>query len=241
MSSDQPEAVGRTWVDVAYLGRWWFLAIIAIVGIVLLVVLDDSVSGFVETYGEDIKSAAAGLVVGAVASRWITLKFLRIPFVDFLILDFENLTGDVWSVPVPRLQRMKVNGGNNLTFSWGKGYQFKLARSIDLDKDEITVAWPHEIPIEQAAITLSALQLREDDYTRCKIENLYLRRYPRVIGADLARGASESFAMDLSEMLRLDDFDVDGFVDHLDPLRRKNPTDPSDSGGEADAAESSAE
>ena len=138
-------------------------------------------------------------------------------------------------------KRMKVNGGNNLVFSWGMGYQFKLARRIDPENDEIEVAWPHEIPIEQAAITLDALQRREDDYTRCKIENLYLRRYPRVIAGDLARGASESFAKDLSEMLRLDDLDVDTYLGDLDPLRRRRPTDHSDEGGEADVGEPSPE
>lgn len=244
MSSDRPEAVGRTWVDVAYLGRWWFLAILVLVCVVLLVVLDDSVSDFVEAHGDDIKSLAVGLVAGLIVSRWFTLRFLRIPTMDFLILDFQRMTGDVWSVPVPRLKQMKVNGGNNLVFSWGCGFQFKLARSIDLDRNEITVAWPHEVPIEQAAITLSALQQREDDYTRCKIENLFLRRYPRVIAGDIARGASESFAKDLSEMLRMDDFSIDDLIDGLDPLRRKRPTDHSDEpdeGGDADVEEQASE
>lgn len=228
---DKPtEVVGRTWLDLIFMGRWWLLLILIVVGLVLLMVLDDSVSVWAEQHGEDIESAAVGLVVGAIAGRWITRKFLRVPTIDFLVLDFENLTGDVWSVPVPRLASMKVNGGNNLVFSWGLGYQFKLARRVDPFTNEIEVAWPHEIPIEQAAISLDALQRREDDYTRCKIENLYLRRYPRVLAADLARGASESFASDLSEMLRIDDFDIDGYVGGLDPLRRKRPTDQSERG-----------
>ena len=237
MSSEAPEAVGRTWLDLIWYGRWWLLAILAVIGLVLLVVLDDSISQWVELHDEDVKSAAVGIVAGLIVGRWVTRKYLRIPTMDFLILDFQHMTGDVWSVPVPRLAEMKVNGGNNLVFSWGMGYQFKLARSIDLDKNEIEVAWPHEIPIEQAAISLSALQQREDDYTRCKVENLYLRRYPRVIAGDIARGASESFAKDISEMLRIDDFDVMSYIDGLDPLRRKGPTDQSDQpekGGDAD-------
>ena len=109
MSSDGPEMVGRTWLDLLWYGRWWLLAILVVVGIVLLVVLDDSVSVFVEENGEDIKSAAVGLAAGFVVGRWITRKFLRIPTMDFLVLDFQNMTGDVWSVPVPRLKEMKVN------------------------------------------------------------------------------------------------------------------------------------
>ena len=244
MSSDQPEAVGRTWVDVFYLGRWWFLAILVIIGLVLLVVFEDSVSGLAEAHGEDIKSLAVGAVAGFIASRWVTNRFLRVPTMDFLVLDFQNMTGDVWSVPVPRMKEMKVNGGNNLVFSWGMGFQFKLARKVDPENNEIEVAWPHEVPIEQAAITLSALQQREEDYTRCKIENLFLRRYPRVIAGDIARGASESFARDVSEMLRIDDFDTVSYIDGLDPLRVKHPMDRSDvpdEGGEASAAEPPAE
>ena len=121
MSFEQPEAVGRTWVDVFYLGRWWLLAILVIVGLVLLVVLDDSVSALAETHGEDIKSLAVGAVAGFIASRWVTNRFFRVPTMDFLVLDFQNMTGDVWSVPVPRMKEMKVNGGNNLVFSWGMG------------------------------------------------------------------------------------------------------------------------
>ena len=244
MSSDSPEMVGRTWLDLLWYGRWWLFAILVVVGIVLLVVLDDSVSVYVEEHGEDIKSAAVGLVAGFVVGRWLTRKFFRVPTMDFLVLDFQNMTGDVWSVPVPRMKEMKVNGGNNLVFSWGMGFQFKLARKVDPENNEIEVAWPHEVPIEQAAITLSALQQREEDYTRCKIENLYLRRYPRVIAGDIARGASESFARDVSEMLRIDDFDIVSYIDGLDPLRVKRPTDRSDvpdRGGEASAAEPPAE
>lgn len=229
---DAPEVVGRTWLDLIYMGRWWLLGILLVVGIVVLVVMDDSITAFVDSRGEDLESLAVGLVAGFIAARWITMKFLRVPTIDFLVLDFQNLTGDVWSVPVPRLRKMKVNGGNNLVFSWGMGYQFKLARRIDIENNEIEVAWPHEIPIEQAAITLDALQRREDDYTRCKIENLYLRRYPRVIAGDLARGASESFARDVSEMLRIDGLDLDEYIGDLDPLRRRRPTDHSDTGGD---------
>ena len=238
---DAREVVGRTWIYLIFMGRWWILGILVVVGLCLLVLLDDSITAFADSHGEDIQSLAVGLVVGFLAARWLVLKFLRVPTMDFLVLDFQNLTGDVWSVPIPRLKRMKVNGGNNLVFSWGMGYQFKLARRIDPENDEIEVAWPHEIPIEQAAITLDALQRREDDYTRCKIENLYLRRYPRVIAGDLARGASESFAKDLSEMLRLDDLDVDTYLGDLDPLRRRRPVDHSDEGGEADVGEPSPE
>lgn len=244
MSYDQPEMVGRTWLDLLWYGRWWLLAILIVIGTVLLVVLDGSISSYVEVHEKDIKSLAVGILAGFVVGRWLTRKFFRVPTMDFLVLDFHNMTGDVWSVPVPRLKEMKVNGGNNLVFSWGMGYQFKLARRIDPDKNEIEVAWPHEVPIEQAAITLSALQQREDDYTRCKIENLYLRRYPRVIAGDIARSSSEAFAGDLSEMLRMRDFDVVSYIEGLDPLRAKRPVDQSDlsgDGGDKDASEPSSD
>lgn len=228
MSSDvarDPEPVGRTWADVLYGGRRFLvLAIAVVVVLILVVVYKPDLSGVSAWYEENrpaVQAFAAAFVVMFLIGRFITLRLIAVQTVDYLVLDFVNLRGSVYRIPVPLLSEFEVTGGNNLQFSWRDGHVFKLARRVDIDGGIIETAWPHEVPIEQAAFTLSDLQAREKDYRDCKIENLLLRRRPMVLAADLARDANDHLASELSELLELGELDVDSYLDGLDPLHRR--------------------
>lgn len=232
------EEVGRTWADLAYAARWYILAIVAVIAVAVWAHLSgfsfDGVRSFVDRWGVAIEYFVICFVLFFLIGRWVVRLLLRVPTVDFLVLDFETFRGAIYRIPVPLLSRMEVTGGNNLTFSWRTGDSFRLARKVDLDNGVIETAWPHEVPIEQAAFTLSDLQRREDDYEEAKLENLYLRRRPVVVATDLAKRASSDLTHEISEALRLDELDIDAYLDGLDPLRsRRSGTD--DEGGESDA------
>ncbi len=242
--SDQ---VGRTWADLLYSARKWVLLfVILILAGIGLYLGGDSLSGvgsFLEKYSDAIGFFIGCFVLFFIIGRWITRFLLRVPMMDYLVLDFDSLTGALYRIPVPLLSKMEVSGGNNLTFSWRTGDSFRLARKVDLEAGVIETAWPHEVPIEQAAFTLSDLQRREEDYEHAKIENLYLRRRSVVIAADLAKKANVDLTHEISDALSIDELDIDAYLEGLDPLKSRmsgEETEPSE-GGDEDAGEQASE
>ena len=241
MYSDRPsdvplEPVGRTWADVLYGGRRLLLLIVVVIAALVLIAVYRPDLSVLSDWYEDNKPAIQAFAVAFVAmfliGRFITLRLIAVQTVDYLVLDFVNLRGSVYRIPVPLLSLFEVTGGNNLQFSWRDGHVFKLARSVDIENGIIETAWPHSVPIEQAAFTLSDLQAREKDYQDSKIENLLLRRRPVVLAADLARTANDHLASELSDLLQLGDLDVESYLEGLDPLHRRRLADdaPEDSG-----------
>ena len=234
MSSDRPsdvwlEPVGRTWADILYGGRkLLFFAFIAIVVLILIAIYRPDLSGAAAWY-EDSKPAIRAFIFAFIMmfliGRFITIRLLSVQTVDYLVLDFVNMRGSVYRIPVPLLSSFRVSGGNNLQFSWRDGHIFKLARSVDIENGTIETAWPHSISIEQAAFTLSDLQAREKDYQDAKIENLLLRRRPVVLATDLAKDANDHLASELSDLLQLGKLDVDSYLDGLDPLESRRLSD----------------
>lgn len=223
------EPVGRTWADILFVGRRPILVVlVAVVALVLVVIYRPDLSWISEWYDENkpaIKTFIAAFVVMFLLGRSITLRLLSVQTVDYLVLDFVNMRGSVYRIPVPLLASFKVSGGNNLQFSWRDGHVFKLARSVDIENGIIETAWPHSISIEQAAFTLSDLQAREKDYQDAKIENLLLRRRPVVLATDLAKDANDHLASELSDLLQLGKLDVDSYLDGLDPLESRRLSD----------------
>lgn len=222
--SDTPiDQVGRTGWDVLYAGRRWvLLSVISAILCICIYLAGDSLDGiglFLDEYSDAIGFFVGCFVLFFIIGRWTTRFLLRVPMMDYLVLDFDSFTGAIYRIPVPLLSRMDIEGGNNLTFTWRTGDGFRLARNVDLDKGVIETAWPHEVPIEQAAFTLSDLQRREEDYERCKIENLYLRRRSVVIAADLAKRSNRDLTHEISDVLALDELDLDSYLDGLDPLK----------------------
>lgn len=234
MSSDRPsdawlEPVGRTWADILYGGRrLLFFTLIAIVALILFAIYRPDFSGAAAWY-EDSKSAIRAFIFAFIMmfliGRFITIRLLSVQTVDYLVLDFVNMRGSVYRIPVPLLSSFRVSGGNNLQFSWRDGHVFKLARSVDIENGIIETAWPHSVSIEQAAFTLSDLQVREKDYQDAKIENLLLRRRPVVLATDLAKDANDHLASELSDLLQLGKLDVDSYLDGLDPLENRRLSD----------------
>lgn len=234
------EEVGRTWADLFWTGRAYILlAVVAVAVVACFLVYRPDLSGvgsFLDRYSDAISCFIAAFVVFFLIGRSVTRNLLRVPMMEFLVLDFDGFRGEIYRIPIPLLSMMDVSGGNNLAFTWRTGDGFRLARKVDLENGVIETAWPHEVPIEQAAFTLSDLQRREEDYERTKIENLYLRRRPVVIASDLARRSNQELAHEISDALELDELDIDAYLDGLDPLKvRPDP----DEGGESDEEPSS--
>lgn len=223
-SKDQ-QPVGRTGADLLYLSRFAILVAILVIGfLILLWFSGDAASEILSEYGDAIAVFVMAFIFMFIVARGIVLRLLRVPTIDYLVLDFQDMTGSIHRIPVSLLKDMEVSGGNNLQFTWRDGHSFRLARSVDLDAGSIVTAWPHEIPIEQAAFTLGDLQRREEDYKNCKLENLLLRRCPVVIASDLARESNLYLTKEISEVLGLGELDVAEYLKGLDPL------DPKDSG-----------
>lgn len=229
--SSRSEPVGRTWADVFYSGRKRLaLAVIIIVALILIVVYKPDFSFVLAWYRENkpaVHAFIGAFIVMFIIGRFITLRLIQVQTVDYLVLDFVNMRGSVYRIPVPLLSTFEVAGGNNLQLSWRDGHVFKLARSVDIENGVIETAWPHSVPIEQAAFTLSDLQAREKDYRDAKIENLLLRRRPIVLAADLARDSNDHLASELSDLLQLGTLDIDSYLDGLDPLHRRKLSDDS--------------
>ncbi len=232
MSSEIPperpqEVVGRTWADVVWRGRGALLAVILLLIVVLVLAIARPDLSGVGGHAGEIEAFIAALVLGVIVGRIAAGRLHRVRYVDYLVLDFEGLRGAIYRIPVPQLARMEISGGSNLVFSWRTGQTVRLARRVDLRAGVIETAWPHEVPIEQAAYTLSDLQAREEDYERCKIENLMLRRRSMVIAADLARQANTHLADEISDVLQLGSLDVVAYMEGLDPLKphREDPED----------------
>lgn len=245
---EQPmDQVGRTWADILYSARRWILGglVLCIAGVAIYLGGGSlsGVSTFLEKYSDAIGFFIGCFVLFFIIGRGITRRLLRVPMMDYLVLDFDSMTGAIYRIPAPLLARMDVEGGNNLTFSWRTGDSFRLARSVDLENGVIRTAWPHEVPIEQAAFTLSDLQRREEDYEKTKIENLYLRRRPVVIAADLAKKANVDLTHEISDALSLDELDAEAYLEGLDPLKsRMSGTETgAGEGGDSDAGEQAAE
>lgn len=220
------QPVGRTWADVFYSGRMMiFIIVAAIFAVILFVVYHPDlapVGDWIHRNKSSIEAFCASFIVFYILGRWLTLTLMQVQSVDYLVLDFINLKGAVYRIPVPLLADFEVSGGNNLQLAWRDGHVFKLARSVDIEKGIIETAWPHEVPIEQAAFTLADLQVREKDYRDAKIENLLLRRRPVVVAADLARESNDYLARELSDLLQLGDLDVDSYLKDLDPLQPRH-------------------
>ena len=243
MSSDRPsdvwlEPVGRTWADILYGGRrLLFFALVAIVALIFIAIYRPDLSGAAVWY-ENSKPAIRAFIFAFIMmfliGRFITIRLLSVQTVDYLVLDFVNMRGSVYRIPVPLLSSFRVSGGNNLQFSWRDGHVFKLARSVDIENGIIETAWPHSVSIEQAAFTLSDLQVREKDYQDAKIENLLLRRRPVVIAADLARESNDYLASELSDLLQLGGLDVESYLEGLDPLKRRRSADDDPEGIESE-------
>lgn len=231
-SFEDTAPVGRTWADMVYSARWPILILVSIIVLVIVGALfRDDIGSFIAKYSDQIRIFAAAFVLFFLIGRYVTKVFFRVPTVDYLVLDFESFRGEIYRIPVPLLSELAISGGNNLTFSWRTGDGFRLARRVDLENGVIETAWPHEVPIEQAAFTLADLQRRESDYERLSIENLYLRRRPTVIATELAARSNRYLADEISEALKLDGLDLDSYLKGLDPLReRREP----ESGGEDD-------
>lgn len=236
--SSRSEPVGRTWADVFYSGRRRLAAAVVIIVALILIVVYKPDFSFVSVWYQENKPAVhafvGAFVVMFIIGRFITLRLIQVQTVDYLVLDFVNMRGSVYRIPVPLLSTFEVTGGNNLQLSWRDGHVFKLARSVDIENGIIETAWPHSVPIEQAAFTLSDLQAREKDYRDSKIENLLLRRRPIVLAADLARDSNDHLASELSDLLQLGTLDVDSYLDGLDPLHRRKFSEdaPEDAAGE---------
>ena len=230
---DSGSVVGRTGADLLYDSRFYILIVVAIlIGAFALILLP----GAREAISDNLDILKL-FFIPMIIFYWIGMRILpvllHVPTMDFLVLDFENFTAAIYRIPLPLLTQMKITGGNNLNFSWRTGESMKLARRVDLDNGVIETAWPHEVPIEQAAFTMSDLQRREKDYERKSIENLLLRRRPTVIGADLARDSNMFLSKELSELLKLKQFDIDEYLRGLDPLEepvRKDPMEDGDDG-----------
>lgn len=222
------EPVGRTWADMLYTGRRWIglgvLILLIILAFAFIPGLREAVSDNSDVIGSFIGSSILFFFIG----RIVTRRLLTVPTCDFLVIDFQEFRGELYRIPVPLLADMDVSGGNNLSFSWRSGQMFRLARRVDLENGIIETAWPHEVPIEEAAFTLSDLQRREADYERKSIENLYLRRRPVVIGADLARPAIQDISREISQLLGLADFDLESYLAGLDPLKHPKKEEASD-------------
>lgn len=228
---EEQEVVGRTWADVLYRTRWILLVALGVVVCVALVAVyrpdTSGLSAAVRDNGDAIKAFIGISVLFFLIGRSFTIRVLSVRTVDYLVLDFTSLKGAVYRIPAPLLSEFRISGGNNLSFCWRDGHTFKLARRVDLENGVIETAWPHEVPIEQAAFTLSDLQARERDYQDCKIENLYLRRRPVVIASDLARQANDHLAEEISDAMELGRLDMEGYLAGIDPLR---PTRAADDG-----------
>ena len=223
------EPVGRTWADILFAGRRLLLLVLGVVVLLVLVAIyRPDLSGISEWYRDNepaIRAFVLAFILMFVIGRFITLRLISVQTVDYLVLDFVNLRGAVYRIPVPLLSSFRISGGNNLQLSWRDGHVFKLARSVSIEDGIIETAWPHQVPIEQAAFTLSDLQAREKDYQDAKIENLLLRRRPVVLAADLARDANDHLASELSDLLELGDLDVDSYLNGLDPLKPRKGSD----------------
>lgn len=213
------EVVGRTTADLLYDSRFYILLVLCVVGFVVAYVLIPEIGAWISDNLEILKVFFGPMIIGFLVGLKIVPIFLRVPTMDFVVLDFENFSGAIYRIPVTVLSRMEVSGGNDLAFSWRTGDTFRLARSVDLENGIIRTAWPHEVPIEQAAFTLSDLQKREDDYQRKTVENLLFRRRPIVIGADLARSSNDYLVSELSDLLKMKQFDIEEYLDREDPLR----------------------
>ena len=240
MSSDAGiMPTGRTWADIIYGARRHILAVIVIIAAAVFFAFSGvsvkDIGLFLEEYSDVLKAFGFSFLVFFLAGWTVTKKLLRVPTVDYLVLDFDSFTGAIYRIPVPVLFRMQVTGGNNLVFSWRTGASFKLARRVDLENGVIETAWPHEVPVEQAAFTLSDLARREDDYRDAKIENLFLRRRSMVAAADLAKRSNQALAHDISAVLKLDELDMDAYMAGLDPLASGRTAADDIQGGEEDA------
>lgn len=225
----EPELVGRTWADVLYRMRWILLVVLGVVVCVVLVAVyrpdTSGLSAAIHDNEDAIKAFIGIFILFFLIGRSFTIRVLSVQTVDYLVLDFVNLKGAIYRIPVPLLPEFRISGGNNLSFCWRDGHIFKLARRVDLEEGVIETAWPHEVPIEQAAFTLSDLQAREKDYQDCKIENLYLRRRPVVIASDLARQANDHLADEISDAMELGRLDIGSYLDGIDPLSPRRAAD----------------
>lgn len=223
------QPVGRTWADILYSGRKTLLIIVLISAAVTIFVAYrpdlSPIGNWISENKAAIEAFCASYIVFYLIGRWLVKQLMAVQCVDYLVLDFVNLKGAVYRIPVPLLADFEVSGGNNLQFAWRDGHVFKLARSVDIEAGRIDTAWPHEVPIEQAAFTLADLQSREKDYRDCKIENLLLRRRPVVVAADLARESNDYLAHELSDVLSIGDLDVASYLDGLDPLQPRRLSD----------------
>ena len=199
--SDAPiEPVGRTWADILFAGRRLLLLVLGVVVLLVLVAIyRPDLSGISEWYRDNkpaIRAFVLAFILMFVIGRFITLRLISVQTVDYLVLDFVNLRGAVYRIPVPLLSSFRISGGNNLQLSWRDGHVFKLARSVSIEDGIIA-----------------------------KIENLLLRRRPVVLAADLARDANDHLASELSDLLELGDLDVDSYLNGLDPLKPRKGSD----------------
>ena len=157
--SDAPiEPVGRTWADILFAGRRMLLLILGVVVLLALVAIyRPDLSDISEWYRDNkpaIRAFVLAFILMFVIGRFITLRLISVQTVDYLVLDFVNLRGAVYRIPVPLLSLFRISGGNNLQLSWRDGHVFKLARSVSIEDGIIETAWPHQVPIEQARRTI---------------------------------------------------------------------------------------
>lgn len=139
-------------------------------------------------------------------------RFLKPATVEIVIFDYQTFRGDIYLFPMPVFKTF-ASKGHSLPFSWGaSNRQFYFARNIDFEKQIIDFGWPHKIRIEEAAVILASLQAREDDYARLKKENIIIRRYPKVVGAEIALRANNAILSDIDDALYLGKFDVDEYL-----------------------------
>ena len=231
-SEGLPPNVGMTRVDLLYRGRWWMLAIIALIfiSVILIAVFylfkpslsfsTEGLSQFINEYGVLIVLAFVCFIVFGQIGRIATERFLEVPLVMILCFDFEKRTGEFVAIPKPIFKEFSKEG-NGMSFSWRNGDEFYFARNIDREKKIIDFGWPHKILIEEAAVLLASMQARDKEYTELKKENIILRKFSMAIGADFAKNANNELVSDLNKALGFgdgDEFDISEYVKTIRPL-----------------------
>ena len=222
---EKDEVVGRTVADLLYDSRFYILVIVLVVFVGLAYVFFPGIGEWFSANMEILRLFFGPMILFFIVGLKLVPMFLRVPTMDFLVLDFEGFGGAIYRIPVTLLAKMQISGGNSLSFSWRTGDTFRLARSVDLENRIIDLAWPHEVPIEQAAFSLSDMQRREKDYEQKSKENLLLRRRPVIIGTDLARTANDYLVSELSDLLKMKGFDIKDYIEVEDPLSKASEVD----------------
>ena len=222
---ERDEIVGRTTADLLYDSRFYILVIVLIVLAGLSLAFFPEVKEWFSANLEIFKLFFGPMIVFFIVGLKLVPIFLRVPTMDFVVMDFETFSGAIYRIPVTLLSKMQVSGGNSLTFSWRTGDTFRFARSVDLENGVIELAWPHEVPIELAAFSLSDMQRREKDYEQKSKENLLLRRRPVIIATDLARTSNDYLMSELSDLLKMKNFDIGDYIEVEDPLSKASSID----------------